>query len=116
MGYVLRRKNAFGMYIIRILTFIGLTYDCVCLLPVVRDVLAIGGGKLPDNKHSTTWSIIMSGGVECTDHGLPDIPVELDGFGLAQAHDRFIYLCGGRDATTGMYWLKLTVSLKVLLR
>jgi hypothetical protein len=36
--------------------------------------------------------------LKCTsDHDLPDIPAQLEGFGLAQGFDRFIYLCGGYD-------------------
>ena len=42
----------------------------------------------------------MSGGEECLDHDMPELPVEAQGFGLAQAFDRFVYLCGGYDKST----------------
>jgi hypothetical protein len=31
------------------------------------------------------------------DIDMPDIPAQLEGFGLAQAFDRYIYICGGFD-------------------
>ena len=67
---------------------------------VVRDVLAITSGDLSDGNVVKSWSLIMSGGEECLDHDLPDNPVQLEGVGVAQAFDRFIYLCGGVDASS----------------
>jgi hypothetical protein len=68
---------------------------------VVRDVLAITGGIISTGVFSKTWSLVTSGGVECLNHGLPDLPVAVEGLSVAQAHDRFIYACGGRDAANG---------------
>ena len=66
---------------------------------VVEDILAIAGG-FGASGFQLTWSIVMPGGRECTTHDLPDIPNVLEGFGLAQAYDRYIFLCGGRFGTS----------------
>ncbi len=34
------------------------------------------------------------------DHDLPDLPATLEGFGIAQAFDRFVYVCGGYDQSS----------------
>ncbi len=34
------------------------------------------------------------------DHDLPDLPANLEGFGIAQAYDRFVYVCGGYDQSS----------------
>jgi hypothetical protein len=47
-----------------------------------------------------SWSIVMAGGRECLQHDLPDFPSKQEGFGLAQAYDRYIFKCGGRTGTT----------------
>ena len=62
----------------------------------MQDVLAIVGGFATVADTTTlSWSLIMSGGDECNGAQLPDLPADLRGFGLVQAHDQFIYLCGG---------------------
>ena len=62
----------------------------------MQDIFAIVGG-FPSSSSDTTlsWSLIMSGGKECTGAQLPNLPADLRAFGLTQAHDQFIYLCGG---------------------
>jgi hypothetical protein len=56
---------------------------------VVEDVLAISGGG------SREWSLVLPGGRECADHDLPKLPQVVDGYALAQAFDRFVFMCGG---------------------
>ncbi len=56
---------------------------------VVHDVLAIAGGA--DGK----WSLVMPGGRVCVDHDMPALPQIINGFALAQAYDKFIFMCGG---------------------
>ena len=34
------------------------------------------------------------------DHDLPDLPENLEGFGIAQAFDRYVYICGGYDRSS----------------
>ena len=57
--------------------------------------MAIAGG-FGASGFQLTWSIVMPGGRECTTHDLPDIPYVMEGYGLAQAYDRYIFFCGGR--------------------
>ena len=66
---------------------------------VVQEILAIAGG-FSDSTALTSWSIVMAGGRECLQHDLPDFPSKQEGFGLAQAYDRYIFKCGGRTGTT----------------
>jgi hypothetical protein len=72
---------------------------------VVRDILAISGDV---NTFIKTWSLIMSGGEECLDHDMPDLPIEAQGYGLAQAYDRFVYLCGGYNRQSIGKYILLT--------
>ena len=62
----------------------------------MQDIFAIVGG-FPSGSADTTlsWSLIMSGGQECIGAQIPNLPADLRSFGLTQAHDQFIYLCGG---------------------
>ena len=71
------------------------------LILAVRDLLAITGGPVTEDDSIKSWSLIMSGGSECLDHDLPEMPTKLEGAGVAQAFDRFIYLCGGWDSSRG---------------
>ena len=82
--------------------------DDFCLT-VVSDILAITGGS-QDSSTTLTWNLIMSGGVECLGHDLPDHTVQAAGIGIAQAYDRFIYLCGGKDGTSNSFF-KLPTSM-----
>jgi hypothetical protein len=61
---------------------------------VVEDVLAIVGGD--DGK----WSLVMGRGQVCTDHDMPALPEIITGFALAQAYDKFIFMCGGTTTAT----------------
>jgi hypothetical protein len=42
-----------------------------------------------------TLDVINSHGQACADHDLPDLPEELEGFGMASRNNRYIYVCGG---------------------
>jgi hypothetical protein len=65
---------------------------------VLMDVLAIPGGVTL----SKDWTVLMNGGLECKNHGLPDIPEPVIFFSAAQSFDRFILLCGGWYASNSM--------------
>ena len=43
-----------------------------------------------------TLDVIHSDGTVCSGHDLPDLPENLEGFGIASKHDRYIYICGGQ--------------------
>ena len=45
---------------------------------------------------SGNWSLILEGGFEMEDNDLPKLPAAVNYFGLTQAYDRLIFLCGGR--------------------
>jgi hypothetical protein len=51
-----------------------------------------------------TLDVIQSDGRVCSDHDLPSLPENLEGFGIASKHGRFIYVCGGKN--DGMYRLR----------
>jgi len=55
-------------------------------------------GDVTGTTFSTSWSVVFSDGSECSDHGLPDLPSEVQGFALTQAYDRFVYFCGGKSS------------------
>lgn len=61
----------------------------------VIEMLAVAGGL----QNITTWSVIMEGGTECRNHGLPPLPRSAQGFGMTQAYDKLIFYCGGRSDT-----------------
>jgi hypothetical protein len=64
----------------------------------VFDMLAIVGGlNIP-----LDWNLIMPDGSECANHDMPKLPVAIRHFGVAQAYDRFIVLCGGQDNTDAL--------------
>ena len=88
--------------------------DDFCLT-VVSDILAITGGS-KDSSTTLTWNLIMSGGVECLGHDLPDHTVQAAGIGIAQANDRFIYLCGGYDGTSKSFFYNLHPCLGIKVR
>ena len=54
-------------------------------------MLAIAGGS----GTTVDWTVLMPNGVECKDHGLPNLPDTLVLFAIAQAYDNLILLCGG---------------------
>jgi len=64
----------------------------------VFDMLAIVGGL----NFPLDWNLIMPDGSECTNHDMPKLPVAIRHFGVAQAYDRFIVLCGGQDVTNAL--------------
>ena len=88
--------------------------DDFCLT-VVSDILAITGGS-QDSSTTLTWNLIMSGGVECLGHDLPDHTVQAAGIGITQAYDRFIYLCGGYDGTSKSFFYNLHPCLGIKVR
>ena len=44
-----------------------------------------------------TLDVIQSDGRVCSDHDLPSLPENLEGFGIASKHGRLIYVCGGQN-------------------
>ncbi len=62
----------------------------------VFDMLAIVGGL----NFPLDWNLIMPDGSECANHDMPKLPVAIRHFGVAQAYDRFIVLCGGGQDVT----------------
>ena len=81
-------------------------FDKDKLFSVVEEVLAIAGG-FGDPGFYDNWTLIMPGGRECIYHDLSNIPVHFEGFGLAQAYERYIFFCGGRS---GQYTCKSLFS------
>ena len=47
-----------------------------------------------------TVDVVQSDGSVCTDHGLPELPEFLEGFGMTSKKDRYIYICGGQKRCT----------------
>ena len=43
-----------------------------------------------------TVDVVQSDGSVCADHGLPELPEFLEGFGMTSKKDRYIYICGGQ--------------------
>ena len=43
-----------------------------------------------------TVDIVHQDGTTCASHDIPDLPKQLEGFGLASKRDHLIYLCGGQ--------------------
>ena len=70
-----------------------------CSFVSVDEVLAIAGG-FESGSVLTDWAVVMAGGKECEDHGLPELPESLEGFGLTQSYNQDVYLCGGKVSTT----------------
>ena len=47
-----------------------------------------------------TVDVVQSDGSVCADHGLPELPEFLEGFGMTSKKDRYIYICGGQKRCT----------------
>ena len=41
--------------------------------------------------------VVRLDGSVCGSHSLPDLPKELEGFGMASKNNRYIYVCGGQN-------------------
>ena len=72
-------------------------------ISLVEDVMFIAGGREKvkylrqgDNYHQTV-DIVHLDGTKCGSHDIPNLPKELEGFGMASRHDRLVYLCGGSN-------------------
>ena len=65
--------------------------------------MVIAGGRddvryrLLGETYHRSLDVINSRGTKCTSHGLPDLPEELEGFGMASRRGRYIYVCGGQN-------------------
>ena len=47
-----------------------------------------------------TVDIVHQDGTTCESHDIPDLPKQLEGFGLASKNNHLIYLCGGQHRLT----------------
>ena len=87
--------------------------------------MVIGGGRASVKYRSDgevyhqTLDVVNSGGGVCKEHDLPELPEQLEGFGMTSKKDRYIFVCGGQKRcltcrqgsecfyTCGMYGLRL---------
>ena len=61
----------------------------------VEDVMIVIGGKATDHTPRKTSTVVLSGGRECTNHGIPEAPNEWINAGHTIVHDYMIVRCGG---------------------
>ena len=68
--------------------------------------MVIAGGlkqvqyKIRNFDYWKTVDVVQSDGSVCADHGLPELPEFLEGFGMTSKKDRYIYICGGQKRCT----------------
>ena len=72
---------------------------------VNNDVMVIFGGTetsydYVDNDPLQDNTVLMSGGQECEDHGIPDLPEPLMGTGFVSINHSVIVMCGGKKSST----------------
>ena len=68
-------------------------------------VIAGGRGEVKytegGEEYAKTLDVVHSNGmiegIHCGANDLPELPKNLEGFGMASKKDRFIYVCGGQD-------------------
>ena len=73
---------------------------------IVEEVMVIAGGsdnvryRLLGESYHKALDVVNSYGTVCGNHDLPDLPEELEGFGMASRKGRYIYVCGGQNRGT----------------
>ena len=73
---------------------------------VYNDVMVILGGTETsytyiDNDPLQDNTVLMSGGEECEDHGIPDLPEPVTDAGFVTINNSVIVMCGGKKSSTG---------------
>ena len=71
---------------------------------VYNDVMVILGGtetiySYIDNDPLQDNTVLMSGGQECEDHGIPDLPEPVMDAGFVSINNSVIVMCGGKKSS-----------------
>ena len=54
-----------------------------------------GDATFADGTYSKTLTVVMPDGRQCSEYSLPQLPKQLEAFGMASRKNRYMYVCGG---------------------